>query len=471
MHISQATRTLGLFLLVMLITGSIDSIRNLPTTALFGPTLVFFFIFSAIVFLIPAGLVSAELSSTWTEQGGIYDWVRMAFGEKIAVLAIWLQWINTMAWYPTILSTIAGFLAYLINPELAENKTYLVTVILIVFWGLTLINFRGVRSSARFASLCGVLGMLMPMALIIFLGVLWTTQGRPSELHFTAQNIFPDFHHANSWISLTAIMTSFLGMELATVYVRNVVNPQKTFPRALLISVCLILFTMGLGSLAIATVLPPSDIHLVAGVIQAFEAFFSQYHILWLMPVLTVLLLVGSVGQMTNWMISPAQGLLRAAQHGYFPVFFAKENKHAVPARMLTLQAILVSFMCFAFLFMPSVNGSYWLLTALSTQLYMIMYLFMFFAAIRLRYKYPYEKRVFKIPGGNFGMWVVALLGVFGTIITLIVGFFPPDSIEVGGKVHYEIVFSMGIVIMIVPVIFLYLYKKIHARRLQWSDQ
>jgi amino acid transporter len=462
MKISQVSRTLGLFLLIMLITGSIDSIRNLPTTALFGPSLIFFFVFSAIVFLIPAGLVSAELSSTWTEQGGIYDWVRMAFGEKIALVAIWLQWINTMAWYPTILSTIAGFLAYLINPALVENKTYLVTIILVVFWCLTLINFRGVRSSARFASICGVLGMILPMALIIFLGFLWTTQGRPSELHFTVQNIFPDFHHTNSWISLTAIMTSFLGMELATVYVRNVLNPQKTFPRALLISVCLILFTMVFGSLAIATVLPQSDIHLVAGVIQAYEAFFTQYHILWLMPILTILLLVGSAGQMTNWMISPAQGLLRAAQHGYFPKFFAQENKRAVPARMLVLQATLVSLMCFAFLFMPSVNGSYWLLTALSTQLYMIMYLFMFLAALRLRYKFPLQQRVFKIPGGNTGMWLVAMLGVFGTITTLIVGFFPPDTIDVGGSLHYEMVFSLGIVLMIAPVLLLYLYKQLN---------
>lgn len=459
MLLSPATRNLGLFLLVMLIVGSIDSIRNLPTTALFGPSLIFFFIFSAVVFLIPAGLVSAELSSAWVEQGGIYDWVRMAFGEKVAVVAIWLQWINTMTWYPTILSTIAGFLAYLINPALVESKAYLVTIILIVFWGLTVVNFRGVRSSARFASICGMLGMIFPMALIIFLGILWTLQGKPSELHFTAQNIFPDFHHTDSWISLTAIMTAFLGMELATVYVRNVVNPQKNFPRALLISVCLILFTMIFGALAIATVLPQSDIHLVAGVIQAYQAFFAQYHILWLMPILTILLLIGSVGQMTNWMISPAQGLLRAAQHGYFPLYFTQENRHGVPARMMILQALLVSFMCLAFLFMPSVNGSYWLLTALSTQLYMIMYVFMFAAALRLRYKYPLQPRIFKIPGGLTGMWIVTLLGIFGTIVTLVVGFFPPDTIEVGGTTHYETVFSLGILLMILPVGLLYFYK------------
>lgn len=93
------SQKLSVFALVLLITGAIDSIRNLPATALFGSTLIFFFIFSAIVFLIPVALVAAELSSTWSEEeGGIYSWVKHAFGENIAFLTVWLQWINTLVW-------------------------------------------------------------------------------------------------------------------------------------------------------------------------------------------------------------------------------------------------------------------------------------------------------------------------------------------------------------------------------------
>src|ERR1700741_5350973 len=101
-NMSIKTQTAGIttFALVMLITGAIDSIRNLPATALFGSTLIFFFIFSALIFLIPVALISAELSSTWSEEeGGIYSWVKHAFGENIAFFTIWLQWINTLVWY------------------------------------------------------------------------------------------------------------------------------------------------------------------------------------------------------------------------------------------------------------------------------------------------------------------------------------------------------------------------------------
>src|SRR3990167_6784257 len=130
---------LSVFTLAMLITVSIDSIRNLPTMALFGSSLIFFFILSALVFLIPLSLVCAELSSTWSKQGGVYYWVKMAFGEKTGFIAVWLQWINTMIWFPTILSFIAATLAYLVDPGLMNNKLYLVAVILGVFWFQTLL--------------------------------------------------------------------------------------------------------------------------------------------------------------------------------------------------------------------------------------------------------------------------------------------------------------------------------------------
>lgn len=127
-------KKISLFSLVLLIVAAIDNIRNMPASALFGSALIFFFLFSAVVFLIPTSLVAAELSATFPEKGGVYQWVKMAFGEKWAMLAIWMQWINTMVWYPTILSFIAGTAAYLVDPELAQNKVYLISCILIVFW-------------------------------------------------------------------------------------------------------------------------------------------------------------------------------------------------------------------------------------------------------------------------------------------------------------------------------------------------
>jgi amino acid transporter len=452
---------ISLFSLVMLITGAIDSIRNLPATALFGPSLIFFFIFAAILFLIPVALVSAELASKWTHKGGVYYWVRKALGEHMGFFAIWLQWINTMVWYPTMLSFIAGVLAYLINPALAANKYYLVSVILGVFWILTFINLRGLHTSATFASICTVIGMVIPMLLILAMGAFWVWQGHPLHVHVNAQTVLPSLHHGQSWISLTAIMASYLGMELAAVHVSHVRNAERTFPAALLMSVSFILCTMILGSLSIAVVLPHDQISLVVGVMEAFVHFFAAYHCEYLIPVMAVMIFIGSLGGMINWIISPARGLLQAAEHGFLPRFLQHRNKHDAASRVLLLQAILVSVVCMAFLLVPSVNGSYWLLTDLSTELYLFMYLFMFVSAIILKFRFPRVEGAFHIPGGRVGVTLVGVAGLAGCLLGISVGFFTPDNIDVGGATHYHWMFGGGLLLMSLPVLFFYIYRAV----------
>ena len=457
-----SSEKISVLALVLLITGAIDSIRNLPGTALFGSSLIFFFIFSAIVFLIPVALVAAELSSTWSdEEGGIYSWVKHAYGENLAFFTIWLQWINTLVWYPTILSFIAGVLAYLINPELAQNKYYLISVILVVFWSLTIIALSGLRASAHFAGLCAILGMILPMGFIIFLALIWVIKGHPIAIDLSLSHLIPHWKDSESWVSLTAIMTSFLGMELAAVHVRNVHNPQTNFPRAMFFSVLLILTTMIFGSLAIAFVLPKEKISLIDGVLQAFTNFFQAYNLEWLLPILIALLLLGSLGSMINWIISPAKGLLMAANHNFLPKFMCQLNKRGMPSRILITQAILVTLLCSGFLLFPSVNAIYWLFTALSTELYIMMYVLMFIAAWKLKSKFAHLKRPFAIPGKKTGYYLTCILGLCGCTMTLIVGFIPPvEFMNFGSASHFRLVFSMGIAIMMLPAFLLYWRKK-----------
>ena len=458
-----SSHKISVFTLVLLITGAIDSVRNLPTNALFGSSLIFFFIFSAIIFLIPVALVSAELSSTLPEEeGGVYSWVRHAFGDSMAFFTIWLQWINTMVWYPAMLLFIAGTLAYLINPELAQNKVYLISVILVVFWSLTYIGLKGLHTSAAFASFCAIVGMIIPMGFIILLAVIWMINGNPIAIDLHLNHLIPHLNDTESWVSLTAMMTSFLGMELAAVHVRNVRDPQRNYPRAMLISVILILITMIFGSLAIAIVMPKDQINLVQGVIQAFNNFFEAYHLTALTPVLVVLLLLGSLGSMVNWIISPAKGLLLAADNGFLPQWLYRLNKHGVASRILLLQATLVTALCAVFLFFPSVNGIYWLFTALSTEIYIMMYVMMFIAAISLKRKLAHLPRPFSIPGGQIGYYVTCAIGLAGCALTLFIGFFPPaESLDMGSANHFRLIFSGGIVLMLIPAYLLYLRKKI----------
>jgi amino acid transporter len=448
---SNKKHSLTIFSLTMITVGSVDSIRNLPATALFGSQLIFYFVLGALFFLIPTALVSAELASGWAKQGGIYVWVKEAFGKKTGFLAIWLQWIENVIWYPTILSFVAGTIGYLINPDLTSNPYFLWAVIVSCFWGATLLNLRGMKSSAMFSSFCSLAGLLLPMSLIIGLGAAWITQGNPLQIKFDIPSIVPHLEDKSMWVSLTAIMMSFCGIEIATVHANDVNNPQHAFPRALIYSVGIILSTLILGSLAIAVVLPGKDINLVAGIMQAFEAFFLTYNMHWMMPVVAVMLVLGGLGGVSNWIIAPTKGLLVAAEDGNLPEVFQRTNTRGAPVVMLITQAVIVTVLSALFLFMPSVNGSYWLLTALAAQLYMLMYFIMFIAAIKLRISQPDHYRPFKIPGGMMGMLFVAGIGIIGVLTTLGVSFIPPEGINVGSTARYEITLLVGLVLMCAP--------------------
>mgnify|MGYP000497058368 CR=1 FL=1 len=217
---------------------------------------------------------------------------------------------------------------------------------------------------------------------------------------------------------------------------------------------------MILGSLAIAIVLPQEKIGLVNGVMQAFTNFFEAYHLTGLMPVVVVLLLLGSLGSMVNWIISPAKGLLLAADNGFLPHWLYRLNRHGIASRILLLQAVLVTLLCSGFLLFSSVNAIYWLFTALSTELYIMMYVMMFIAAIRLKHKFSALPRPFAIPGGQAGYYFICLLGLSGCAITLLVGFFPPEnSMDVGGADRFRMIFGGGIILMLIPAILLYLRK------------
>lgn len=245
---------ISLISLTLLIVAAIDSIRTLPSTAYFGVSLVFFYFIAAIFFLIPVAFVSAEFSSRFPSEGGIFHWIRYVFGDRWGFLAVWLQWINTMVWYPTMLLFIAGTATHLIDPSLASNKLFLLAFSILTFWGLTFLNLQGIKVSVKINSFCGVIGTLIPMIFLIILGIFWYLSNHDIAISFSWDNFKSSFSFSENSSALVTVMTSFLGMELAGVHVNDIFNPEKNFPKAIGYSVLILLGTLIFGALSIATI-------------------------------------------------------------------------------------------------------------------------------------------------------------------------------------------------------------------------
>lgn len=457
---SSNKRVISIFVLAMLNVSIMASLRNLPLVAELGYKMIFFFAVVALTFLIPCALVSAELATGWSKSGGIYVWVREALGDRWGFFAIWMQWVHNVTWYPAILSFVAATLAYVISPDLADNKLFIQSVVLIVFWGMTLINYFGIETSTIVSTIGVIAGTIIPGLFIIGLGVTWFAVGHPTQIPFTPGALIPDFSVWGNIVFLAGLFLAFSGLEVSAGYAGEVKNPQRNFPRAIMIAAGITLFLFMLGALSIALVIPRENISLVSGLMEAMKLYLAQYGLSWLLPALALLLVVGAVAEVNSWIIGPVKALYTTSIHGNLPPFFQNLNKHGMPTHLLLFQAIIVTISSFVILYMPTVSTAYWILTAISAQMYLIMYIFMFIAAIRLRYSHPHVPRVYKIPHPHKGMWFVASLGLAASIFAICIGFVPPTQLATGSRAIYHSLLFFGLLIMVAIPLIIYQCKR-----------
>ncbi len=456
--------SLSVFTMSMLTVAAVLSLRNLPSMADYGWAIIFYIVAACICFFIPSALVSAELASTFPENGGVYLWVKQAFGPKWGFVAIFMQWVENLPWFPACLTFVASAIAYVFNPELATNKWFVFFTILITLWLATLLNFKGMRLSA-FLSSSGVLaGTVVPGIMIIVMVLFYLILGNPVRIGFhDGAALIPNLDNSTQLMLLAGMMVALAGMEMSSVHVTEMKNPARDFPKAILIASVVVILLSVAGSLAIAIVVPNSQLSLAAGVCQAFNDIFTVLHCTWLTPVMCFLLAYGAITMVVTWVLGPSKGMLEVAKEGYLPNFWQKRNEAGMPVRILVLQACISSVLATVVLFMPTISNAFWIMSALTAQLYMVMYLFMFAAAIRLRYSQPDKVRPYRIPGGKTGMWIISGIAFLTSGLSILCGFIPPSNVIADG--HGAVVLYVGfllvgtVIFICIPLWFYHRYE------------
>lgn len=459
---SKNKRVISVFVLSMLNVAIMASLRNLPLVASYGLGAVTLFAIVGVTFLIPSALVSAELATGWSKGGGVYVWVREALGDRWGFFAIWMQWVHNVAWYPVILSFVATTIAYVFYPPLADNKPFVIGIILVSYWGMTWLNYLGIETSSWFSTIGVILGTVVPGLLIITLGAIWVIDGNPINTDLSFSALIPRMENFGDYVFLAGLFLAFTGLEVSAAHAREVKNPQKNYPKSIIIAALLTFSIFMLGSLSIAFVIPQENISLAAGLMEAFRSFFAYYNLGWILPIVGVLLVIGAIAEVNAWIVGPVKGLYASTSHGNLPPLFHKLNKHNVPVNLLFFQAIIVSLTSLVILELPSVSAAFWILSAMSAQIYLVMYVLMFISAIRLRYKKPNVPRAYKVPYGRKGIWSFAVLGICAATLVILLSFFPPSQINVGSLIFYELFLIIGLAIMAAVPLILHVYRKPH---------
>ncbi|MCH9618781.1 MAG: putative glutamate/gamma-aminobutyrate antiporter [Chlamydiia bacterium] len=461
MSFMKKKKTLSLFAITMINIIAVDSIRTLPISAQYGFSLVFYYLVGGLFFLIPSALIAAELGTGWPETGGLYVWIKEAFGKKTGAAIIWLNWIYNLAWYPTIMALIAGISAYLINPALAKNKYYMITVILALFWLATLLNCYGMRLSSWISTVGAIFGTLLPMAFIIILSFIFYYQGKPLAIEISSNTFFPSSENLDKLGFFSSILFGLLGLEMAATHAGEMTDPKRDYPKSLFISVIIILSSIIFSSLAIAAVVPARDLNLVVGILQAFKLFFTVFNIPYFTYIIAAAIIIGALSGVSAWIIGPTKGIMVASMDKALPKFLTRRNKHGVPSGALVTQGLVVTLLSFFYLFMPSVNSTFIFLSILTAQLAMIVYITLFAAGIVLHHKKRHVKRAFKIPGGNMGIWITGASGILISSFAFFLGFIPPKAALITNIYLYEaLLVGVMIVITALPL----LLSKISAK-------
>ena len=455
--------------MAIMIVTTILSLRGLSSQAEYGYTSIFWYVLSAILFLIPFSLVCAELASTYTKSGGLFRWVSEAFGARWGWAAMNLEWMTVVIWFPSVLMFGAVSLAYVFWPEtfdthLASNTIYTLIIVLAVYWLSTFNCFRGMRNANKLSTLGGLFGTIIPGAILIILGIVYICTGGENFIP-TDRSFWPDFTKYSTIVLAASIFLFYGGMEMQAVHVNSMQNPQRDFPRAALVAVVIILAVFILGTLAIGFVMPEKEINLLQSLLVAYNSLWAHLGCPWLGNVLALFVTFGVIGQVSVIIAGPSTGILAVGKAGYLPHSLQKVNKNGVQTNILWVQGLIVTILALVLIVLPSVQSAYQVMSQMATVTYLVLVIMIYCAFFRLRHTESKVRRGYRVPGGNFGKWLVTLVGVGGAVAALVLSFLPPGQINTGSPVVYIAILLIGsIIIVAIPFI---IYAK---RKPSWHD-
>ncbi|MFJ3668206.1 APC family permease [Streptomyces sp. NPDC090106] len=448
--------------LALMTTASVASLRAAPTMAVYGLACVFLYLVPAIVFLLPTALVSAELASGW--NGGVYRWVSEGLSKPLGFLAVWCQFAMTIFYYPSLLAFVASTIAYVIDPALASNGLYTAIVIMVLYWTGVWVSSRGTKALAGLSSWGLIIGTLVPGTLLVVLGIVFLGQGNPSAAPMDSSHLLPQWAGLASLVLIVNNFLSYSGMEMNAVHVSSLKDPAKEYPKSMFMAMGLVLLIFILPALAISWVVPADQTSLTAGVMQAFNAFFSYFHIGWMTPIAAVMLVAASLGGMLTWLAGPSKGLLEISRsEGYLPPYLQKLNKFGIQQNILVTQGVVTTVIALMYAFIPNVSSVYWIFSTITTQVYLIVYLLMFAAAMRLRKNQPDHPRGYRVPA----LPLVCTVGLLASLAALAIGFVPPSQFGGSSVLSYVLFIGGGLVVLglLIPFAFL------KFRKPSWRSQ
>ena len=391
-----------------------------PAAAI-GNSQFFWWIFLIIAFLLPYGLVVSELGTTYDDEGGLYDWVRRAFGDKWGSRVSWYYWINFPLWMASLAFLFPETISMITGMEIGLVPSLIIELAFI--WIVVFLSFSKVSDSAWILNGGAVLKVLIAVS-VGGLGI-WYAVNNGFASDMSPATFMPDLTNTNALTYLSIILFNFMGFEVICTFAGAMKNPSKDIPKAIVLGGLAIGAIYLFCSFGIGAAIPADQIDPDFGMIYAVMTMVGEASPIFML--ICIIFLVTLFANMASWSFGVNFVADYAAKHGNMPKVFSHENaKTEMPTGAAIVNGVVASLALMLQLIpIPAISeGIFWMLFSMNVVFLLISYIPMFPAFLKLRTIDPAANRVFKVPGGRgvalVVAWVPVILLVLAIIATIV---------------------------------------------------
>jgi len=425
--------------------------ESVTPTAAIGNSQYFWWIFLIIAFCIPYGMISAELGTTYPSEGGMYDWVKRAFGAKMASRVAWNYWINFPLWIASLAVAVTDVVAGIFDIEL--NIFWLLVLQLGYTWLVSLLGTKRIGESkwiVNIGTFCKILFMVGLGILGIYVFIKTGESANPIE---SAMDLLPTMDLLGLSF-LSVIIFNFLGFEVVATFVDDMENPKREIPKALIIGGVL---------MALFYILPATGVNIAMTLEEAEAAGITDSFLILLTRIginaditRAIVIIVGlmfiytMVANITSWSFGVNSVAKYSADDGGLPKVFSKTNKEGVPYMSSIMNGIVASVIIIIGIILGEVSESasnlFWTFFSLSLVTLLISYIPLFLSFIKLR-KTDKTERVYRVPGGKVMTALMAYVPFVLLVLSVIFTLFGDFS---GEYINSNIPLIVGVVVSVI---------------------
>ena len=397
---------------------------------------------------LPLGICVIALSSRHPEEGGLYVWAKVAFGDFAGFITGWCYWMSNLPYFPAVLYFAAGNALYAGGSRwtgYSASAPYFIGASLIGLAFGTVVNVVGLEVG-KWLSNVGAIARWLATALLLVVGVVAYVKFG-SATHFTAKALMPT-SHLKDIIFWSTIAFALTGLESASFLGDEIRDANRTVPRAILVSLPIIMVLYLAGTISVLVALPAEQITSMQGIMQAIQRAEARIGLYGLSPVAAILITITALGSVGAWLASVARIPFVAGIDHYLPESFGRvHEKWGTPWVALLSQALITGVFVFLGQAGTSVRGAYDALVSMTIIWYFIPFLYLFSAAIKLRG----EAKIpgFRIPGGSAGVAVLGVAGLLTTLASIVLALFPAEN---DPHVLFAVIKVVGLTVVMIGV-------------------